>query len=289
MSSAAVGHGGQGAAPAPATPAGGSQESTGVSVAMQMFAADFLKLRKKRGTVIWATVLAIAPIVIFFAVTAIQHSSNPAKYEPAGGLHAFTDGLRVLALFFGPLAAILIGVEAGTGDASAGVFRDLVVTGRSRLSLFLSRLPAALALCWAVVLTAFVLLLAGTFVFASNLPTPGGALILNGLLFALLATGVLCLIAVGFASLTTSKPASITALIGWQLVASPLLVSISSLGSARRGLLSQALVHFSPVHVDGGGHGAAVSLSQGTAVLVTLIWLAVFLALGAWRTRTMDA
>jgi ABC-type transport system involved in multi-copper enzyme maturation permease subunit len=254
-----------------------------------MFGADLLKLRKKRGTLIWAMVLAVAPIVIFFAVTAIQHSSNPAKYEPAGGLHAFSDGLRVLALFFGPLAAILIGVEAGTGDASAGVFRDLVVTGRSRLALFVSRLPAALALCWAVILTGFVLLVAGSFVFAANLPTPGGALIFNGLFFALFAPGVLCLIAVGFASLTTSKPAPIIALIGWQLVASPLLVSIGSLGSARKGLLSQALAHFSPVHIDSGGHGAAVTLSQGGAILVTLIWLAVFLALGAWRTRSMDA
>src|SRR5580698_6702906 len=272
MSSAAITQESPGSNPAaPVPPARG-----GTGVAMQMFGADVLKLRKKRGTLIWASVLAIAPIVIFFAVTAIQHSSNPAKYEPAGGMHAFSDGLRVLALFFGPLAAILIGVEAGTGDASAGVFRDLVVTGRSRLSLFLSRLPAALALCWAVILTGFVLLVAGSFVFASNLPTPSGTLILNGLLFALFATGVLCLVAVGFASLTTSKPASITALIGWQLVASPLLVSISSLGGARKGLLSQALAHFSPVHIDSGGHGAAVSLAQGGAILVTLIWLAVF-------------
>jgi ABC-type transport system involved in multi-copper enzyme maturation permease subunit len=285
MSSAVVGQGSQGTTPA--APASRSQGSVGV--AMRMFGADFLKLRKKRGTLIWSMVLAVAPIVIFFAVTAIQHSSNPQKYEPAGGLHAFSDGLRVLALFFGPLAAILIGVEAGTGDASAGVFRDLVVTGRSRLSLFLSRLPAALALCWAVILISFVLLVAGTFAFASNLPTPNFALIFNGLFFALFATGVLCLIAVGFASLTTSKPASITALIGWQLVASPLLVSIGSLGSARKGLLSQALAHFSPVHIDSGGHGAAVSLSQGTAILVTVVWLAVFFALGAWRTRTMDA
>jgi ABC-type transport system involved in multi-copper enzyme maturation permease subunit len=285
MSSAAVGQGSQG--PAPAVPVGGSREGSGVGVSREMIGADFLKLRKKRGTLIWAMVLALTPIVIFFVVTAIQHSSNPHKYEPAGGLHAYVDGLRVLALFFGPLAAILIGVEAGTGDASAGVFRDLVVTGRSRLSLFLTRLPAALTLCWAVILTGFVLLVAGSFVFASNLPTPGGALILNGLLFALFATGVLCLVAVGFASLTTSKPASITALIGWQLVASPLLVSISSLGSAREGMLSQALAHFSPVHIDNGGR--AVSLSQGTAIVVTLVWLAVFLALGAWRTRTMDA
>jgi ABC-type transport system involved in multi-copper enzyme maturation permease subunit len=258
------------------------------AIASQMFGADLLKLRKKRGTLIWALVLALGPVIVFLAVKAIQHSSNPQRYGPAGGTSAFGDGLRVLALFFGPLAAILIGVEAGTGDASAGVFRDLIVTGRSRLALFASRVPAALALCWAVMLVAFLLLLAGIYLFASNLPTPDVALVLNGLGFMLLATGVVCVVAVGFASLTNSKPASVTALIGWQLVASPLIAQISSLGSAREGLLSQALTHFSPVHV-GGGRGATVTMSQSTAVVVVLAWLAVFLALGAWRTRRMDA
>ena len=97
------------------------------------------------------------------------------------------------------------------------------------------------------------------------------------------------MVAVGFASLTTSKPAAITVLIAWQLVASPLIANISSLGSAREGVLSQALAHFSPVHVGGGGRGTTVAMSQGTALAVTAAWLAVFLALGAWRTRTMDA
>ncbi len=271
-------------APSPSSPSGSS-----TTIVAQMFSADFLKLRKKRGTLIWALVLAVAPILIFFLVSAIQHTSNPVKYEPAGGAKNFSDGLRVVTLFFGPLAAILIGVEAGTGDASAGVFRDLVVTGRSRLQLFASRVPAALALCWVVIIGAFALLLAGSFIFASDLPTPGGALILNGLGFALLGTGVLCVIAVGLASLTTSKPAAIIVMIAWQVVASPLIASISSLGSSRRAILSQAIAHFSPVHVGEGGHGATVTMSEGTALLVVAIWVAVFLALGAWRTRTMDA
>ena len=46
--------------------------------------------------------------------------------------------------------------------------------------------------------------------------------------FTLLATGVMCVVAVGFASLTDSKPAAIIALIAWQLVASPLLASITA-------------------------------------------------------------
>lgn len=257
------------------------------AIALQMFDADLLKLRKKRGTLIWVIVLALLPVIVLFTVKAIQHSSNPVKYGAAGGTSGFTDGVRLLCLFFGPLAAVLVGVEAGTGDVQAGVFRDLVVTGRSRLALFASRVPAALAVCWSVIIAGYALVLLGTFAFASDLPTPDGSLILNGLGFGLLATGVVCVVAVGFASLTTSKPAAITALIGWQLVASPLIASIASLGKGRDAILSQALVHFSPVHI--GDRGASVTMGLGAAVLVLLAWLVVFLALGAWRTRTMDA
>lgn len=259
------------------------------TIAARMTGADILKLRKKRGILIWSLALALGPILIYFAAAVIEHASNPGKYGPAGGLQNFSDGLRVVALFFGPLAALLIGVEAGGGDASAGVFRDLVVTGRSRLALFATRVPAALAVTFAMMIGAYALLLIGTFAFAAGLATPGASLILNGLGFTLLGTGALCVVAVGFASLTTSKPAAIIALIAWQIVASPLLASIKSLGSAREGLLSQAIAHYSPVHLGEGGHGASVALSGGAALVVLLVWLALFSALGAWRTRTMDA
>jgi ABC-type transport system involved in multi-copper enzyme maturation permease subunit len=275
-------------APTAGAPGSSRGGASPLAIAAQMFGADFLKLRKKRSTLIWALVLALAPIVIFFAVNAIQHASDPSKYGPAGGIGSFHDGLRLLGgLFFGPLIAILIGVEAGTNDASAGVFRDLVVTGRSRLALFASRVPAALLLCWLVVLSSYVLVLVGTFVFAGGLPTPDGAEILNGLGFVLLATGVLCVVAVGFASLLTSKPGAIIALIAWQVIASPLIASIKSLGSLRELVLSQALSHFSPITLD--GHATNLALSGATAAVVIVGWLVVFLALGAWRTRTMDA
>lgn len=259
------------------------------AIAVRMTDADVLKLRKRRGTMIWAALLALAPIVIYFLVSAIQHSSNPARYGPAGGTHNFGDGLRVIALLFGSLTALLVGVEAGAGDWANGVFRDLVVTGRSRLALFASRVPAALAITWLLVIAAYGLLLIGTYAFAGGLPTPDGALVLEGLGFTLLATAMMCVVAVGFASLTTSKPAAIIALIAWLVVASPLLASIKSLGSSRDWLMSQALAHFSPVHLGEGPHGATVAMSAGMAVVVLAVWLIVFLALGAWRTRTMDA
>ncbi len=275
-------------APSASTPGGRGADPSPVTVAAQMFGADFLKLRKKRGILIWAILLAVAPVVLFFVIGAILHAANPSENGPIGGAHNFSLGVRLLGgLFFGPLASILIGVEAGTGDASAGVFRDLVVTGRSRLALFASRVPAALALCWLVIGSAYLLIVLGSFVFASNLPTPDGALIFNSLGFLLLGSGVLCSVAVGFASLTTSRPAAIIALIAWQVIASPLLAAITVFSSVRNIILDQALTHFSPV--DLGDRISGLSMSGGTAVLVILGWLVVFLGLGAWRTARMDA
>jgi ABC-type transport system involved in multi-copper enzyme maturation permease subunit len=261
------------------------------TIAAQMISADFLKIRKRRSTLAWSALLAVGPLLIFFIVRAVQHSSDPSVHPPAGGSDGYLDALRILAVFFGPLAAILIGTDAGAGDASSGVFRDLVVTGRSRLALFGTRVPAAVALTWLVTLLGYGLVVLGTYLLAGGGPTPDAASILNGLGFTLLSTGVICAVAVGFSSLTASKPAALTVLIGWQLVASPILTNISSLGSAREVVLREAVDHFSPVNLgDRGGRGSSVvTLSPGAAVLVIAAWLIVFGALGAWRTRTMDA
>lgn len=258
------------------------------SIALSMTGADLLKLRKKRSTMIWALVLVLLPIVIFYTVNVVEHAST-ASHAAAGGLGSFHDGVRLLGgVFFGPLVAILIGVEAGTTDSSDGVFRDLVVTGRSRVALFATRVPAAVALCWTVITAAYLLILLGTFAFASGLPTPSAALVLEGWGFVLLATGVLCAVAVGFSSLIDSKPGAIIALIAWQVIASPLISSISSLGSARNLVLTQALAHFG-LAGSKDARGTEVMMAGGTALVVIVGWLVVFLGLGAWRTRTMDA
>ena len=257
------------------------------AIAARMVRADLLKLRKKPGTVIWSFLLALLPVVIFFIVRAAQHGSDPTAHPPAGGVDGYVDALRILGAFFGPLAAIMIGVEAGTGDSAAGVFRDLVVTGRSRVALFASRIPAALALTWVVSAAGYALVAIGTYAFASGTPTPSAATMLNGAAFTALSTGAICVVAAGLAALTASRPTSLTVLIGWHLVASPILGGISSLGSARKLILDQAIIHFSPVHLT--EHGAFVAMGQATAVLVIAGWLALFLGLGAWRTRQMDA
>ncbi len=257
------------------------------AVAVQMVGADFLKLRRRRSTVAWSLLLAIVPLLIYFIVSAAQHSSSPAEHPPAGGVNGYQDALRIVAVFFGPLAAILIGADAGAGDASSGVFRDLVVTGRSRIALFLSRVPAAIALSWLVASVAYALVVIGTLALAGGSSTPDAATLIEGWGFTLLSAGVICAVAVSFASLTASRPGALVALIGWQLVASPILTNISSLGSARDLVLREAIDHFSPISL--GDRGGRVQMSPSTALIVMIVWLAVFGALGAWRTRTMDA
>jgi ABC-type transport system involved in multi-copper enzyme maturation permease subunit len=273
----------------PARRSGVSSRASWFTIAAQMMSADFLKLRKKRGMVIWALLLAIAPLVIYFIVAGVQHSSNSAQHPPAGGVNGYTDALRLVGAIFGPLAAILIGAEAGAGDVAVGVFRDLVATGRSRLALFATRVPAAIALSWIVTGAAYAVLAIGIYALAAGSPTPNASEMLDGFGFSLLSTGVICAIAVGFGAATASRPATLTALIGWQLIASPILANITSLGNSRKLILSQATFQFSPIKLT-GGHGAqVVSMAMGTALAVLGVWLIVFLALGAWRTRTMDA
>lgn len=256
-----------------------------ITVARQMVAAEFLKLRKKRGTLAWSLVLAAGSVTVLFVYKAIHHAST-AFTIPAGGINGFQHGLEVLGIFIGPLAAALIGAEAGAGDIATGVFRDLVVTGRSRVALFAARVPGALLLCLPVIAVGYGLVLAGTFAFAGGMPTPGLSPILNGLGWALLVDGAVCVVAVGLASLTTSRPATITTLVGFELVASPLLMQTSSLGSARKALLDSSVLHFDP-SISSGAPVVAESLFL--AALVMLLWVGVAAGLGAWRTIRMDA
>jgi hypothetical protein len=269
----------------PRTPANQSTLSRQLTIARQMIWADLLRLRKKRGFMALVLVVVLAPVVIATGYNVIEHASNPAAHGPAGGLHNFARLLELLGVFMGPVAAVLIGAEAGAGDLAAGVFRDNVLTGRSRMALFLARIPAALIVTLTVSALGLAVGLAVTFGFAGGLPTPSASLILESAAWLALANGAVCVIAVGLASLTGSRPGTITALIGWQLVLSPLLVQSASLGSARDGLLDGVLLFLKP----GPQTGPVITMSVAVAIVVTVLWLLIIPALGAWRTRTRDA
>ena len=257
-----------------------------MTVARQMIWADLLRLRKKRGFMALVLAALLGPMLIAIGYNVIEHASDPLRYSPAGGLHHYGQLLDMLGVFMGPVAAVLIGAEAGAGDLAAGVFRDNVLTGRSRLALFLARVPAALIVTWGVTALGFAVALGSTFAFAGALATPSASVILESAAWLALANGAVCVIAIGVASLTGSRPGTITALIGWQLVLSPLLVQQTSLGSLRNGLLDGVVLFLKPGPMSGA---PAIPMSVAVAVLVLVAWLLVLPSLGAWRTRTRDA
>ena len=253
-------------------------------VTRQMLGAEILKLRRNRGVIGLAFLFSVFVVLLFFGYNAIEHASNPAQYGPAGGTERFQRAVRALGLLFGGLTAVLIGTEAGTADLSSGVFRDLVATGRSRLSLFGVRAPAAILVTLAFNGLGFLISLAATFVFAGGTATPSLSLILESAGWIVLANVLLTGFAVGVGSLTGSRALTLTAVIGWQTIATQLLLSVTSLGSARDGLLSAAVGQIAPFDV-----GVGVTMATGVAVAVAVGWLVVPAVLGAWKTVTRDA
>ena len=252
--------------------------------ARQMVGAEILKLRRNRGVVVVAFLMSVAVLVLFYGYNAIEHASNPAAYGPAGGVDRFRRAVELLGLYFGGLTAVLIGSEAGTADMASGVFRDLVATGRSRLSLFFVRAPAAIVVTLVINGIGFLLAVAATFVFAGGTPTPDASLVLQSAGWIVLSNVVLAALAVGLGSLTGSRAVTLTAVIGWQTVATQILLNVTSLGSARDGLLTASLGHIAPFDF-----GMGVSVATGVAVAVVAGWLLIPAAVGAWRTQTRDA
>ena len=61
---------------------------------------------------------------------------------------------------FGFIVAATLGATAGSADLTEGMFRHLVVTGRSRLALYLARIPAGLAIIVPLVAVGFTIVCA---------------------------------------------------------------------------------------------------------------------------------
>lgn len=256
-----------------------------VDIARRMLAAEILKLRRNRTIMIVAFLLSVGVVALMFGYNAIEHASNPSQNGPAGGIDGFGRAVRLLGVFFGVLVSSLIGTEAGTADIATGVFRDLVATGRSRLSLYVVRTPAAILVTFVFTGAALLLATGLSFLLAGGQPTPGLTMILESAGWILLCNTIVCAFAVGVGSLTGSKGATLVVVIGWQTVATQLLLHISSLGGARDWLLTAAFGQLMPVPGDIAG----ITMASGLAIAVVAAWAIVPTAVGAWRTQTTDA
>jgi hypothetical protein len=113
-----------------------------------------LEIRKRRGLMITLVVLIIVPTVLIYGLRLVFHVVDPHSYGPAGSPDLFSQLTNLIAEF-GFIGAAALGAAAGTTDLSDGVFRHLVITGRSRLALYLARIPAGLAILVPLVALAF--------------------------------------------------------------------------------------------------------------------------------------
>lgn len=252
----------------------------------RLASAELLKLRKRRGLLAATLGLTIVPMIVAYIVLVALHAADPTQYGPAGGVQNFTDSVN----FLGSLtivAAILIGATVGTGDLGAGVFRELVVTGRSRLALFAARVPAGLGFLLAAVGLALAFTVTASTLLAGSLDGPGAQVVADGAGWLALEATLGFVIALGVSSLVGSRGTSIAILLGFQLVAMPLLLQIGALGVFREGLVGAAIERFEPAAIL--GHPPTVPMSATAATVALVAWLVVPIALGAWRTCTRDA
>lgn len=250
---------------------------------MRLVSAEVLKLVRRRGLMVWALLLTVGAAVLAVGILLALHAANPGRHGPAGG----TENLRNLTHLIaglGTVAAIIVGATGGSQDVANGVFRDLVVTGRSRSALFAVRAPGVLLVVLPMVVASYAIVVGNSLLFAGGLPHPTGHTIVLGLEYLLAAAVTNAVLAVGLAAFVSSRIVT-GVLIAWSAIVGPLLVAIGSLGDARKAVDSAAIEHFTPDPAD----RPSVVMSAATALLVLACWIAASLGAGRWWTERRDA
>jgi hypothetical protein len=116
-----------------------------------MIATRFMELRKRRGVMAALIGVTIGIPTLFLLIRLLLHAVAPHTYGPAGGYNVFSHLVAGVLYLFGFIVAATLGCTAGAVDLTEGMFRHLVITGRSRLSLYLARIPAGLAIVLPIV------------------------------------------------------------------------------------------------------------------------------------------
>ena len=122
-----------------------------------MISTRLMELRRRRGLMITIATVTIGLPAIFLGIRLILHAVDPTSYGPAGGSEIFTNMVAGVLYVFGFVVAATLGVTAGSSDLSDGMFRHLVVTGRSRVALYFARIPAGLAIIVSMVAVGFTI------------------------------------------------------------------------------------------------------------------------------------
>ena len=126
----------------------------------QMIATRFMELRKRRGLMVALIMVFIGIPTIFLTIRLLAHAFAPHSFGPAGGYDIFTSLVGGVMYVFGFIVAATLGCTAGSVDLTEGMFRHLVITGRSRVALYFARIPAGLAIVVPLVAAGFTIVCA---------------------------------------------------------------------------------------------------------------------------------
>ena len=210
------------------------------------------------------------------------HAVNPAHHGPAGGATNL-EHYVFLRVGLGNVAAILIGATAGTQDVANGVFRDLVVTGRPRSTLFMR--ARARALCSSSCRCSrsrFGLAIAVSYVFAGDLPNPSAPR--PSWHFdrrtRSRSRSIDVIIAVGLAAFASSRIV-VGVLIAWNAIVAHLLLAIDG---ARQRAQADRRRRGRALPAAESSTTSKIAMSTATALLVLIVWAAVFASVGRWWT-----
>jgi hypothetical protein len=264
-----------------------------------LIGAKLLELRK-RGALMAVTAAFTAGLpVIIYGTRVICHLSDPAHYGPAGAPSALATTGTLMAEF-GFIVAVMLGATAGTSDLTDGMFRHLVITGRSRLALYLARIPAGLSILLALAAGGFTVaalvtrLLHGPQVGAA--PSVG-ALAAAGLWLELdLIIGFA--VGLGLGALMGQRTVPVVLVIVLQIIITPALAdhALPHFVNVERLVVGVAMDQLQPAVLAGGVHvgptgGKFVIPPMPAWALAAVIsaWIIGWLAVGAWKVDTRDA
>ena len=269
---------------------------------LPLIGAKYLELRRRRVLMSITAAFTVATPVIFYGIREISHLSDPVRYGPAGSPDALASIVTLMAQF-GFVVAVMFGATAGTTDLTDGMFRHLVITGRSRFALYLARIPAGLSILLSLAAVGFTVTALATAFLGGQQPARmvaalPGDLFRSGLWFELyLVIGFT--VGLGLGSLVGQRTVPVVLLTVWQIIITPALAThvLPHLMNAQRLAVGVAMYQLKPavlaggviVSPNGGEQLALPPMPTWAIAAVVTGWIIGWLAIGAWKMATRDA
>ena len=269
---------------------------------LPLIGAKLLELRKRSVLMVVTAAFTVGLPVIFYGIRAIYHLSDPVHNGPAGAPSAFATAGTLMAEF-GFIVAVMLGATAGTDDVTDGMFRQLVITGRSRLALYLARIPAGLTILLSLAALGFtVAALVTAFLNSPHAPgalTPSASALAGAGLWLELYLVIGFTVGLGLGVLMGQRTVPVVLLIVLEIIITPILAdhALPHFVNVERLIVGVPMDQLQPAVLAGGAHvgptggvGLVIPPMPTWAMAAVIAgWVIGWLAIGAWKMATRDA